>query len=69
MHQYKTEINKLDKNWPNYMLFTRNYVSIQEHRLVENKKMENIFHANAGVILIFGKVDFRANKKKRGTLT
>ena len=29
------------------MLFTRNYVSIQEHRLVENKKMENIFHANA----------------------
>lgn len=43
------------------MLFTRNYVSIQEHRLVENKKMENIFHANAEVILIFGKVDFRAN--------
>lgn len=38
--QYKTEINKLDKKWPNYMLFTRNYVSIQEHRLVENKKME-----------------------------
>lgn len=59
--QYKTKINKLDKKWPNYMLFTRNYVSIQEHRLVENKKMENIFYANAEVILIFGKVDFRAN--------
>ena len=49
------------------MLFTRNYVSIQEHRLVENKKMENIFHANAGVILIFGKVDFRTNNTSKRT--